>query len=274
MTDSAKTAQLEMLRKIARLADLERNPSRAEAEAAMAKLQSLMDKYQVTLAEIMNDNTSPRKGEVQFTTHRGNKIVVGGIRAWHWSLGRAIARVTNTKHFLSNTVGKADREGAKAKAKMGGVMSFFGPEASARAASELWDQWLITIEGMAKTATSGYIEELKVLYVEEMEEQKVKDPRHLRGLGEEHPTVWRLSWLAGLLAGIHDVLNQEERKREENTVTAIVVVNERLMAEWKDFSAGMKTVVTPSPSGGNYGAYLSGKQTGKGMSLTRKQLSS
>lgn len=263
---------LDKMRKLAAMADPERGGFENEVAVAAAKLQAMMDQYNITLAEILNheaDGTS--KPSIHFHQYTSLSIF-GGLKAWHWSLARAISRIANTKYFGSVNYGPSTRDG---KHILGWSMTFFGSEESIKMAGDLFDEWADTIDKMATKETSRYcsdmedenwVKELKIYY-------GVKQFRHIPRLGDSHPNVWRQSWLDGVLWGIHDALGAQEKKRTVETSTALMVIGSALEISYAQLSLSFRKKNTSSRgSGYNSDAFSAGKAVGSKIKIGSKKL--
>ena len=264
MSNEERKKILETVRRLSELANPEKNSFEHEVAAASAKMQKLMDEYQIQWAEVM---LTDEEVHTQHFTEMMAHIMIGRLKKWHWGLGRTIARITGTKHFSHTGYGHTARD--PKRSVHGDIMSFFGPKDSIALACELYDHWVVLIDDMAKIATSAYVKELTITYADEMEFMSVKQVRHLN-LGSEHPNVWRDSWLLGVIAGINESLNVQEKERSKETSTALAVISKELAVAYKEMTnrSNFKTV-TPGRSSDNLGAYDAGHEVGKTLNLSK-----
>lgn len=266
-TPSEREHIMNLIRKLAALANPENNRFPEEIAAASAKMQELMDRYSIGLVEVMNDIPADRMSAI-FAGRQSNSII-GSVKPWHWSLGRAIDRITHTKHYAHVAVGTTTRG---TKDVRGRKMSFFGDEKAIETACYLFDEWLDKIDRMSVEATSMYIEIMTPQYADEMDEQGVKQFRHLRGLGDMHPNVYRSSWLDGVMSGIHQALDEQEQSRSQETSTALVKVDRALLVAYDMFTAGWRARSTSSDRGFNNSAYYAGRQIGQTIRIGSKKI--
>lgn len=267
LTNEEREKILAKIRALANMANPENGAYEQEIETASKAMQRLMDQYSIGLAEVMAASADG-KGSLEFTTEVSSSLI-GSLKQWHWGLGRVISKITGTKYFATSRYGRTVRD-PKGKEKNGHSMSFFGTEQTAKLATQLFDVWVIDIDRMATKAVSDYMKELKEQYADEMEASGIKDIRHMH-LGNDHPNTYRDSWLAGVITGIDAALWAAEKERTVETSTAIVLVSNAVEVAYKDRSRGFKHVNT-SRVNGNFGAFASGREVGKGINLTSKKI--
>jgi hypothetical protein len=214
MTEQSEREKwMSKIRGMLALADPERGGTQSEIEAAAAMAKRLMDKYNISMLDVMNEE----KMDPNLFVAKTSSFSVSKMKAWHWALARAIGRIFGTRYYSSGSWGKSERD--KNNTHKGNYriahMTFFGIKTNVEVACEMFDKWAYRIDQMATVATSDYLEEMKEEFEEEMMLQHVKQVRHLQGLGDRSPQTWRTSWLDGCLAGIHTALTEEEEKRED-----------------------------------------------------------
>jgi hypothetical protein len=105
-----------------------------------------------------------------------------------------------------------------------------------------------------------------------MEDAGVKQMRHMRRLYDEHPNIWRNSWLDGVVRGIDDALYEQEQARTEQTSTALMVITTALTAAYQIRSSSFRRSGHSSNSGHNSSAYTSGHAVGKSISIGNKRI--
>ena len=281
-------------RALATMADPTRGGSPQEVETAARHLQKLFDQYNVSLLEVLNTASAPTEA---FGSQSSNGLL-GAVKPWHWALAGVIGRIMSTKHFATGGFGVTLREqhsGTKGE-HAGHRMSFFGAQQSCEASCELFDMWVVELDRMAVKATAQYIREMTndPGWQDLMEEQGVEQFRHIQGLGSAHPTVWRASWLMGLLAGIESVLAENEAQRKQigtttqarltqhdgdpivplnNLHTGMVLFTRELQTAYTAYqkAQGMRTV-SSSRTRLNIDAHSRGKAVGKQIRLTSKRI--
>ncbi len=285
---------LETVRKLAAMANPENGAFPQEIATASAKMASLMEQYTISMSEVLfaKENSNGNKKEFDSASSKG---MLGALKRWHWQLARDIARITGTKHYATTGYGATLRD-KKANSR-GHHMSFFGLNQSCQLAADLFDEWVVLIDDMGKKATSDYVRELTITYRREMQFQDVQQVRHLSNLGDEHPNVWRNSWLEGVASGIMTSLLEQEKKdhpRYEHSShteagkreraehpeyatqapsTALAVVNAAVEVAYKDFSSNFRHMGGSSSSGRNNGAFSSGHAVGKTLKIGSKRIS-
>lgn len=204
---------LKKIRAMLELANPENGGTQGEIENAAKMAKMLMDKYNISMLDTMQE----KKDDPKLFTEKTTTYATSKMKAWHWSLARAIDRIVGTRHFSMPSWGKSTRE-SKSKKKGNfriASMTFFGLPNSVQIACDLFDKWVERIDLMGTTAVSEYITELEEEFAEEMLFQGVKQVRFLQGLGDRHPQTWRTAWLDGVVAGIHQALHDEEEARED-----------------------------------------------------------
>jgi hypothetical protein len=270
MNNEERDRVLETVRKLAAMADPENGAFPQEIATASAKMQILMDQYSISMSEVLfeEENSNGRHQEFNSATSNG---LIGSLRRWHWQLARCIARITGTRHHASTGYGRTMCSTLRKEDVRGHHMSFFGLPQTCQLAADLFDEWVVLIDQMGRQATSQYVKEMTILCADEMEFQGVKQFRHLRDLGEDHPDVWRNSWLEGVTAGIMSSLVEQEKTRAAETTTALMVISTALMAAYKEYSRGFVGMGGGS-SGRNSAAYDQGHAVGRTIRMGSKRL--
>jgi hypothetical protein len=269
MDTQARDKILGTVRKLAQMANPENGAFPQEIATASAKMQILMDQYNISMSEVLfeEQNKNGKKQEFDSATSQG---MLGAVKRWHWTLARDIAKITGTKYYASGSYGATLRDKSKTNVR-GHCMSFFGIGQACTLAAELFDEWVVLIDDMGKKAVATYIQEMTILYEEEMKFQGVKQFRHLSGLGDEHPNVWRNSWLEGVAMGIMYSLLEQEKERTAQTSTALMVVSKAVEVAYKDYSAHFRTMGGGS-SGKNHDAFHAGHTVGKTLKIGSKRI--
>jgi len=260
---------LEMMRKVATLANPEHTTIKAEMEAAASKLSSLMEKFNVSWAELLA--SEEKEAQSQYTVIQCNDII-GRVTQWHWVLARAIGRMTTTRHYIQGAWGVTFREAqfGKTTPTKGHCFMFFGPRGAAETAAYMFDLWMKIIYDMGREATKDYVARMTEEYAEEMAFEEVKQFRHLSGLGSEHPNVWQKSWLEGLSSGVLvQVMEQQAEDKSAVTSNAIVLVKTEVDQAYKRHAkaVNLKSAKTTRRSSTNWEAYAEGSAIGKGLNL-------
>lgn len=220
MSERTREEIMKKVRALLNMADPERGGSQQEIETAAKHAKRLMDEYNIEMLEVMNEvGDNPNLFVSKEATY-----AVAKMKAWHWSLARAIGRIVGTRHYSMGSWGHSERRKRDAKKAPNmriTYMCFFGMKANVEVACDLFDKWCHRIDQMGTEAVSEYIEELEEEFAEEMEEQGVTQIRFLKGLEDRHPQTWRTSWLDGCLNGIHSALYEEEKRREDEARVAM-----------------------------------------------------
>lgn len=285
---------LETVRKLAAMASPESGAFPQEIATASAKMQSLMEQYTISMSEVLfvKENSNGNRREFDSASSKG---MLGALKRWHWQLARDIAKITGTKHYASSGYGATLRD--KNARSHGHHMSFFGLNQSCQLAADLFDEWVVLIDDMGKKATADYVRELTIIYRKEMQFQDVKQVRHLTGLGDEHPNIWRNSWLEGVATGIMSSLLEQGKKEHpryehhprteagkreraahpeyatQTTSTALAMVTTAVEVAYKDFSRNFRHMGGSSSSGRNIFAYGAGHAVGKTLKIGSKKIS-
>lgn len=264
---------LETMRKLAAVADTNSGAFPGEMATASAKLQEMMDKHQVTMAELLSHIAEGASVPKFSFTSESASLIFGKIRPWHWGLARAIARITGTRHYAHGAFGTSSRG---RKNVWGNQMSFYGTNDSVSVATALFNEWAVTIDKMAVKATGEYIKEM-----EENEEVKiemdyfgVKQYRHIPGLGDAHPNVYRQSYLDGVVSAINEALRQHEKERTQETSTALVVVKKAVDVAYEDYSKHFRNLnIYSTKTSFNSSAFSAGREVGKNINIGAAKLS-
>lgn len=242
-----------------------------EAKVASKKLQQLLDKHQIEMHEVLAE-----AGEkIDYQEARTN-LNYGRVKKWQTMLAGAVCRITTTKSYwkgrFDTTVNNTK------KVSFGREPVFWGEEGAAEVAAEIYRYWALNIDLMAKKATSEYGDELKndPDIVEKMRIYDVKYVRYLPFLGSRHPDIWRRSWLVGVVSGINDAIGEQERERNTESETALMVIKDKLQVAYKEHSKGFGKMGHQAGAG-NRQAFNAGYETGKGIDLasaTRRKVKS
>ena len=261
-----RARMLEQARGLFALSQKDSGAFKAEIENASKLLQVLMEKYHITMLEVTQAAKEQEEEQDKFTSVHSD-IMFGRLKQWHWYLARGICRITYTKSYSQGTYGHSARD-PKGHKRRGKKISFFGAEEAVTVATELFKTWAIIIDDMAKVATAGYVQEMteNPMVIIMMFEQEVKQFRHLKELGHEHPTIWRSSWLLGVTEGILSALREQEEKRSKEMTSALMVVEEKLELAYEKFS---KDFGKAAPRTGSLhgDAYNKGRAVGKTLNL-------
>lgn len=218
---------IEMLRGIAEMADPERNPNQQEVMVAARKLESMMAENSVSWVELMKSKTDEEIAE-EFVDE-ASEVIVGAFKPWYWTLARAISEITVTKFFGRSGYGTLMRDKREGK---GWRMAFFGTKSAVKAAVFLYDKWVVSLDAMAKQATTDYSNILK-------EDYGVSNPirdinwRHMPE--GSHPTAWRNDWLRGCTYGILEVITEQKKERKE-AAKRLTKGQERIHPSLADYS--------------------------------------
>lgn len=288
---------LKKIRALATMADPTRGGSPQEVETAAKHMQKLMDQYNISLLEVMNTAEGKTAETFGSMTCEG---LLGAVKQWHWALAHVIGRIMSTKPWAIGgygTTARAKMLGVKGIGTRGHRMSFFGAKQGCEASCELFDLWLVELDRMAVNATSEYVKAMQrdPGWQELMAEQGVSQFRHLKGLGSAHPTVWRGSWLNGLISGINKALGESEVERKQlgtpaqasltdlwrgdpivplnNVQTGITLFKREVETAYQAFhkQQGIRTV-SASSTRANWDAHSRGKAVGKQIKLTSRRL--
>lgn len=287
---------LKKIRALATMADPTRGGSPQEVETAAKHMQKLMDQYNISLLEVMNTaegQTAETFGSASCTG------LLGAVKQWHWALAHVIGRIMSTKPWATPSYGTTLREkhcGANGQ-HWGHLMSFFGAKQGCEASCELFDLWVVELDQMAVNATSEYVRAMQrdPGWQELMAEQGVSQFRHLKGLGSAHPTVWRGSWLNGLISGINKALGESEAERKQlgttaqasltdlwrgdpivplnNVQTGITLFKREVETAYQAFHKQQKIrTIKSSASPVHWDAHSRGETVGKQIKLTSRRL--
>lgn len=262
---------LEKVRKLAELANPESNAFEGEIANASALMQKLMDKFSITPEELID---AENKVIDEKFAECSADVMLGSIQYWNWILARLIARITHTRHFSSGkstfdpTTGKfAGMKTLKGVTReRGKTISFYGKESNAEIASQLYTEWIIRLNLAARAATAEYCKELL------QNNPSYRNAYHIPNLGDDHPNVFRASWLDGCLRAMNASVREQEEKRDTNTSSALVVYNANLAAKWEQYSKHMRGAKIGGGSGFNAAGHLRGQAAGANMHIGQKSI--
>lgn len=265
--DDTRRKMLEKVRALAQLANPENGAFENEAAVATAAMQRLMDKYSISMAELMEEET--RKLD-QVMVDLESTASLHEITAWHWRLARVIGRMTHTKHYGSYNTGSYNwrtKTGRRDKR-----IAFYGPEDAAKLAGDLFAEWLVRIELEADLATKRYAEQLKDEWNSDNPERPVKSAYNIKGLGEDHPLVYKSSWLSGCLSGLDHAMWEQEKERSQQTSSALAIYDGKLAEAWNEHSKGLKSVSMNSTGSRNGAGLRDGRSAGASMHIGQKKV--
>jgi len=274
---------IERIRHMIEMQSVDAHAFEGEISNAAALVQRLMDKYNITLAEV---ELSGNKEFEQKFDGKESTTEVGGIQQWHWLLAAAIGRITQTKQYSSTRytqgkrAGKKGRHGQENRQRQAyKVICFYGKDDNVAIATILFDQWVITIHKMALTATREYTEELERHLSEEYGKKidlRRKGGSQYRELGvdlEDTPRVFLDSWLKGCTIAINHKLEEQEESRSKKTSTALMVIQSKLDVAYEQFtSKGFSTAKAHGSRRTNVAGYVAGSVAGNSISIGSKEL--
>lgn len=234
MTTDAREKIIATIAKLSAMTNPEANAFQGEINNAAVKIQELMDKYSISQAELQaaQADASHKEFNDQFATKTA-EYTIKGIKAWHWSLAKTIAKITHTKNF-SRGYGTRHH------------MQFFGEAANSEIASNLFAEWVQVIEAMAISATDDYWKVVmkKYNYAEFSKLKKASGRNDLKFMDtvpfDERTTYYKISWLDGCVMGINHAVHEQEEKRSQETTTALVVYEEKVELAYKSLALQFK----------------------------------
>ena len=253
---------IDQIRKLMEITNPDSGAFEGEMANASAAMQRLMDKYSIDMVEVHEaDNVVVDEA---FGTKNADAMF-GVIKQWHWHLARIIGRITHTKHFSTAKHSESDTPMKTAygyERTWGKTIGFYGKESNAEVASQLFVEWLNKLTVMAMVATGEYCKILCSGY-------GVASAYRISGLGEDHPNVWRASWLKGCLRTIENSPIDQEQERTEKIESALVLYDENLAAKWLEHSKGFRTI-SFGDNAFNVAGYHSGSEVGATLHIGQK----
>lgn len=258
-TDVDRNKIIMQVKKLSELANPENGGYENEVSVAAAKMQQLMDKYNISLLEVMQaDEISP--SSILFEQLEAT-IFLPRLAPWHWKLARAIGYITSTKHYSTSKFGNFERHQG-----WGSTFCFFGNIESCRTATFLFDKWVVEFNQMATQATSQYCKE-------KCAEYGAKNAYRINYRYQaEHPNAFRNSWLIGCANAVATAAYDQTKKRDTATSQALMVIENKLVAAYKEHSKEFRTVNTSGSGNMNPEGYMKGMSTGNSLSLNPKSL--
>src|SRR5687767_12462320 len=112
METTEREKMVERIRGLMNIQAESANAFEGEIANAAALAQKLMDKYNITLAEV--ELSGNKVMDIKFVG-KDSTTAIGGIQQWHWKLAEAIGRITQTKHYSSSRYTEAKRAGKVGK---------------------------------------------------------------------------------------------------------------------------------------------------------------
>lgn len=228
------TTNLESVKsKIAKLMALSESSNPSEAAAALAKARELMLEYQI-------------KGSVapSIEKSRITETTIPNIQTprqiWETELGAVVAEAFNCRCLFNKF-----------------KLFFFGTKEDLEIATYTFEQLRLRIRDMAYYATGRHTEEFK-------REQGIDSMRGISG--RNHPKVWRMAYVAGVVDGLRVKLN-EMKKTDSAEVTALVVVRNSAINVFVNKTYPRTRNVELTMTSSHRGAYNQGYDDGRNMDV-------
>lgn len=223
-----------------------------EAAAAAVKAAELLQKYNLSAADVMPKNGKMHEEVAMYTSARLDK--------WRINLAYAIASHMFCKSFYRRGYHRNPywEKRGKVKKQLRWEFVFFGRKDNAEIAAYLWDQLHEKLMEMVEQVVSDYLDNLKGIGV---------DGFHTEDLGMLHPNVYRNSWLYGAVVGIYRKL-EDQRKAVGSDVRAIILLrDEEVQEAWKDKNKYLSNVDNKTSSKVRSDAYQSGVEAGYALDI-------
>jgi len=268
MTDRQKI--LEKVRKLSEITNPDSGAFPGEIANASALMQKLMDEYSISIGEVLEGQN--QKYDEAFGSANAD-LMLGLVKSWHWQLAQIISRITHTRHYSTGTyVPDGKRTSFGDKRTRGRTIAFYGPGSSAEMAADLYVEWVSKMTIMVLLATSEYCKGLIEVYNKTYPHRSpIKSAYKIQFLGDDHPNVFRNSWLMGCLSEISSSLYQQEKARSAGTSSALMIVEKQIDEKWKDYSKHFSSAA-PSERMINSQGYSSGKEAGASIHIGQKSM--
>lgn len=260
MTEKSKAEQraeiIAKVRKLAAIANPDSNAFQGEMENAAKLISKLMDDYTISWGEVHEQAAREQEAELkdEFIAMQAENQI-RGIMQWHWELAGLIARVTHTK-----TYGHTDKK------MKNGVMVFFGAETNAAVATALFAEWSLIIERMAVNAYSSRFKQLRKVY-------GAGDGLMDRVPPSERLTNFKPSFIQGVVDGMREVVNCNERERSRESTMALMVISSALNKRYAELSTGFRSAKVRKPEYHEAG-YKMGRKVGENIDISLKRVAS
>jgi len=205
MTKTKKLNRDKVAEMIQKLIALQESPNEHEAALAAAKVQELLTKYNMDLAEIQ-----PITADVNLVVegYAYDWEYVKTLPDWMMNLAQVIAQYTYTTVVYSGR----PRVGAAGSVCRSSIPLFLGRKVAVDVACGMYLNLTSLLLKLAGNARKEYTKNQK------------DNGESLSGYS--HPSVYRNSWLFGSVSGIHDAFEEERRlfmMENENKGSAMVV---------------------------------------------------
>jgi hypothetical protein len=238
-----------IIEKIRKLMALSERSTIEEAKAALAKVNELLTKYNLSLSEVEILH------EEEYRTTPYIEFLTPSAQTWELSLALFLAEAYDCRTLTS----PASRQlGVYPKIR------FFGTKQNSQIVEFIFEQLRVRLQTMAYIATGEYTEAFKRTHG--------ISPRRLSG--PDHPKSWRTSWIQGAVLGIGAQLREakkaerDQSQAQAQTSTSLLVLrDQRLLSEFRRAFPVIETTFRTINSGQNKRAADQGYQTGREMSI-------
>lgn len=229
------TPNLETVKaKIAKLMALTESSNANEAASALAKARELMLEYQLSEGDVMYTTEKSRIEEVHVPNIQTPRQI------WETELGAVVADAFNCRCLFNKF-----------------KLFFFGTKEDLEIATYTFEQLRLRIRDMAYYATGRHTEEFK-------REHGIDSMRGISG--RDHPKVWRMAYVAGVVDGLRVKLAQM-KKSDSSEVTALVVVRNTAVTTFINKTYPRTWSVELTMNSSNRGAYSQGYEDGRNMNV-------
>jgi len=254
MEENKRDKIIDQIGKLSAMTSADSGAYQGEIANASAMMQRLMEKYCITWAEINEHKQAEQAKEMEeeFKSHSA-EYVHKNVKAWRWRLARIIATITHTKHYSSS---HADNTFS---------MVFFGVKENSEIASALYNEWVISIERMARKATDDNYKELVNRYGDIAKHNRA-------ALGNENPRYFRVSWIDGCITGMSRAVEAEEDKTITSSQNALALYDKKVAEKYRELSKYFTKINTSVSRGYSSAGYTKGLETGSSIKLGSKRL--
>lgn len=256
MTAPKPMTRAELADKIAKLANLsiENGATESEAAAAAAKMQHILNNYNLTQADLAPDIAAKKNPMVAKTVKLTRRYEIPEIRPtrhgqpWKRNLAYRLADAT----FTTALTGSA-------------TATFLGAETDVETAVYMFEYLSGVLDEMARVYTAQFTDD-------KIAELGYENKSFLRG--EFHPSVVRNSWLAGAVNTVTKSMNKEQKDFASQSNKAGAMVTARATAAKAYAMEQYKTAFkrkgfVPGDSKRNWDAYADGKEAGEKITVAK-----
>jgi len=239
---------LERLQKLLSLADPEANDSQAQIEAALSKIDELLGRYGLTMAQVKSYEADDVIGKgltyIKYKEDDGT-LISGKFNEWLIILVHGIAYGNHCRCLFTPSGG-----------------AFYGRKQDVEVCKFLFDSLTYRLILLSREERDRYCQEYK----------EDHGRTAWKAWGSSHPRPWRRAWLEGAAQGIAKQFRETRIAREppeDESTKAVVVAHDKAIQTWMDENLGPIKNITSSQfaEAQGYRARARGREVGESLQI-------